>query len=97
RDDIVRGLRRRPERKFASNRIIWIGFPICYTGMCLDWRMIISLVEKPVFSHIIRLSKTSLNVSKLIRNGLMYITNTRFVVDLDLWMFQCFIDTHKRR
>src|SRR6266516_4885477 len=95
--NIVWGLCRRPEREFASNRIIWIWFPTCHTGVFLYWRMIIPFVEKPVFSHIIRPGKTSFNISKFIRYSLMDIANTRLVVDLDLWMFQGFIDSHKRR
>src|SRR6266480_3124640 len=95
--NIMRGLRRRPECDFATNRIIWIWFPTCHTGVFLYWRMIITFVEKPVFSHIISLGETSFNISKFIRYSLMDIANTRLVVDLDRWMFQGFIDSHKRR
>ncbi len=63
--NIVRRLRRRPEREFATNRVTRIGFPACNAGVRLDWRVIVALVEKPVLAHVVGCSKTCINFAKL--------------------------------
>src|SRR6266487_379736 len=95
--NIMRSLRRRPEREFTTNQVSWIRLPVCDTGMSFYWCVIITLIKEPVFTHIVRFCKTCLNVTKLVGDGLVYIADTRLVVDLDLWMGQGFIDTHERR
>src|SRR6266487_4286022 len=93
----MRGLRRRPEREFAANRVAGDRFPVRNAGMRFYWRVIVAFIEEPVFTSIVRLRKASLDVTKLIGHSLVNITDTRFVVDLDLWMCQGLLDTHQLR
>src|SRR6202022_3555198 len=59
--DIVRCLCRGPEGEFASNRVGGIGLPVSDTGMLFHRRVIVPLIVKPVFTHIISSGKTRLN------------------------------------
>ena len=61
-------------------------FPACNTGVGFQGRVVITLVIEPVFTNVVGRGKASLHVAKLIGDSLVNVTDTRFVVDFDLWM-----------
>src|ERR1700680_1686926 len=64
--DIMRSLRRGPEREFAADGIGGHGFPAGNAGMRLHRCVIVAFVIKPVFAHIVCLRETSINLAKFI-------------------------------